>query len=1240
MKKQITIIPLCILITLFTINYLAKIADPKKDINPLPTDGIANEEEIEHNKRTEWFEEMHAANEGVNWRQMDLEYRLAKANKSSEIIRKRKLYRSTTKYSSIANGSLFGSWNEIGSTNLAGRIICTDYYKSSNEIYAASASGNIWKASMVYNNWQSLNDHFAIDGIHSFRVIPNGNSIRLLVSNRKYSTDGFYFSDDEGVSWKTATGLPFKTQGFAYRMVVANDNLKSIYIIGVCKNPQNNSDAVAVFVSINKGNSFSLIKCYDISTYGVIDYYDIWTDPNGTGKVFLIQKTKIYEILNRNSVVLKGSINPGFTVARSRLTGNERNGSALLYASAIKNGLTYFYKSTNNGINWSFRDSISNTPFGINSFNCSVKNPNNVYYGCMNLYKSYNSAKNWVVVNNWGEYYQNPANKLHADIVGVNVFLDQNNNEFCLASTDGGIYKSIDSFQHVQNISLSGLNVSQYYSILTNGTNVERIHAGSQDQGYQISNINSTGSKMFTQIVAGDYGHLVSKDKTSSLWMVYPGAIYYYPNINTYTCRAKSLQLSNAVWMSPLMADPLYSNTVYVGGGTKSTGTHIYKVEDDGSSLNMNELSYDFSNGANTKITAMASSPLYPELWYVMTNKGDFFYTSNRGNSWVKKSSSFGNPGHYIYGACILPSPKYLSRVYIAGSGYSNPPVMVSYNYGTSFVSMTQGLPNTLVYELAATPDEKYIFAATELGPFVFITSLQQWFDMSDQIAPDQIYWSVEYIKQKKSVRFASYGRGIWEFTISDSLVPKPIALFDYTINGYQVSFKNLSQNALYYHWDFGNGDTSNLKEPVYEFKKDGEYDVSLTAYGASSKNQTLSKTISIANQPIADFTFSTNELEVEFQNTSINADSLFWDFGNGDTSKDSIPAITYQMEGTFAVKLYAINKFGMDSIVKEVYVTTLPVADFDYKVEYDKVLFTDKSKNTDSVIWYFENNDSSLLHNPVRSYSQVGNYEVSLLAFNAIGCDTITKTIEINFKPTADFTYVILEREVTFTNRSAHATSYYWEFGNGEISTLENPKKSYVNNNSYTITLICFNPYSADTLQQQIDITSKPIAVFSFSLKVNDIQFKNESIDADNYYWEFGDGNISHDANPLHTYLDGGTYTIKLTASNPFGESIYSKTVNVTVSINERPVKRNVINIYPNPGHDYIVLEINNSLTEETFQFEIYDIKGKLIHSNHSELNGISKRATINIRDYDPGVYLIRFICNQKEEVRRFVKY
>ena len=101
-------------------------------------------------------------------------------------------------------------------------------------------------------------------------------------------------------------------------------------------------------------------------------------------------------------------------------------------------------------------------------------------------------------------------------------------------------------------------------------------------------------------------------------------------------------------------------------------------------------------------------------------------------------------------------------------SGYSNPGVYITLDHGNSFTALTNGLPSTMVFELAATENENIVFAVTGAEPYAFVWDDHVWMDIAGIAAPDQMYWTVDYIPELVTARFGTYGRGIWDFTLED----------------------------------------------------------------------------------------------------------------------------------------------------------------------------------------------------------------------------------------------------------------------------------------------------------------------------------------------------------------------------------------------------------------------------------------------------------------------------------------
>ncbi len=722
---------------------------------PLPSSEtiIVNEKAENYKKRREWIEDMHYAAPGFNWRKSDQIYR----NKRQSVQANRQ-------------SIIPGSWREIGSKNQAGRVHLAEHDTIDNIIYCASSGGNIWKSDPSGSNWMSLNDGFRIPDIRMIRLLRIQGQKRLLIASGQYNVKGFYYSDNEGQNWSISGGLDhIEYWGYIKRAFMLNDAQHSIYLLANEWDNASWTSRTAVYYSNNHGQHFARIDSFSQSLYGNASRFDIWASRYDTvQRLLIIANDSIFEydsLHNRNFISHTGITNNNSLY----LTAKRMDQYLQLYIGNAYSSQTDIYASDSLGGNFTLKNTIPQTPFMVNSFHCSEKNPQNIYFGGVECYRSYDKGSNWVKLNNWSDYYASPHNRLHADICGINSFLDAHGNEYVYINTDGGIYYSDDSLKHVNNLSLSGLLISQYYSTYTCRFAPQYSHAGSQDQGYQMSSTMPGGGQIdFDQVISGDYGHIVSGDNGSSIWMVYPGFAAYYPDINTHQNSFWwTFTGSNFHWMPPLMPDPYYPNIVYLGGGNNSQGARLFMLTYQSSSVTAIEENFDFSEGDYyTKISAMAYDPLNPANRYVANSKGGLFTSADGGLSW-SKSAGFGGPEpNYLYGSVIKASAKIPGRIYVAGSGYSNPPIYRSDDYGQTFTDISNGLPNTLIYDIAFTENESHIFAATEVGPFVCSTADFYWTDMRDNQAPDQVYWAVDFIPALHTARFATYGRGIWDFVI------------------------------------------------------------------------------------------------------------------------------------------------------------------------------------------------------------------------------------------------------------------------------------------------------------------------------------------------------------------------------------------------------------------------------------------------------------------------------------------
>lgn len=362
--------------------------------------------------------------------------------------------------------------------------------------------------------------------------------------------------------------------------------------------------------------------------------------------------------------------------------------------------------------------------------------------------------------------------------------------------------------------------------------------------------------------------------------------------------------------------------------------------------------------------------------------------------------------------------------------------------------------------------------------------------------------------------------------------------------------------------WYFGDGSTSNDLNGVYTYPAAGAYSVKMVASFGACTDSAI-KAITVQPKPTA--AFSTSDISsckapytVNFSNQSTGAGSYSWDFGDGSTSTLQNPTHTYNTIGSFTVKLVATNANGCsDSLVKANYINVIrPVAAIANVpdsgcVPMSKVfdVSLDIADPIASYSWDFGDGNTSTAASPNNTYTTEGAYNVSVIVVTASGCtDTarVTRAIVASNKPTANFsanpTNTCAKNTITFTNLSTGGgTRWIWEFGDSTRSNLQNPTHLYQDTGHFDIKLKVWKGGCMDSLLINDYITINP-PIAKFRINANcatpfERSFTDQSIGADEWHWDFGDGVTSTVRNPSHTYAGPGTYTVTLrVVNNTFG--------------------------------------------------------------------------------------------------------
>jgi len=381
------------------------------------------------------------------------------------------------------------------------------------------------------------------------------------------------------------------------------------------------------------------------------------------------------------------------------------------------------------------------------------------------------------------------------------------------------------------------------------------------------------------------------------------------------------------------------------------------------------------------------------------------------------------------------------------------------------------------------------------------------------------------------------------------------------------VQFSNASTGpgTLDYLWDFGDGNTSTQQSPSHVFNKKGNYSVSMKVH--SSEGCTLvaqqSNALNVANystdigvpSPICKDNY------VNFSdNSSPRPDISVWEV-------DGVPQYGYgSMSYNFSVvgnhTVVLKNTYGTCPLAKTV---TVSVKDLPYPTGFTSTItgkcgapvavnFSDATPGAVKWAWdfnyYYYNNPNitAASQAPSYTYQADGNYQVYLRVTNADGCsNSITQNVQIS-RPTASISAAgpgtlsscaSLLTNTFSTISSEPLTVTKWNFGDGGTSTDPNPTHTFKNNGTYTVTLnyTTQNGCTGSTSIYQFPI-SQPSPVTIYTTPGNPVSCKlpltvtfgtNSSVTLATTNWVFGDGALSTDPAPTHTYAPYGHYVVVL---------------------------------------------------------------------------------------------------------------
>ena len=465
---------------------------------------------------------------------------------------------------------------------------------------------------------------------------------------------------------------------------------------------------------------------------------------------------------------------------------------------------------------------------------------------------------------------------------------------------------------------------------------------------------------------------------------------------------------------------------------------------------------------------------------------------------------------------------------------------------------------------------------------------------------------------------------------------------------GSSVTFTNTSATGYLYKWNFGTGGgfvSRPFGPQSFTYNTPGTYTISVVALiagGGSSCTDTDRVVINILPQPTANFSISSNKgcnslNGVVYTDNSVDAVSWNWNFGNGNTFNGSNPpSQNYNSIGTFVTSLTvtAANTCS-HTYTNSVTVYQIPTAAFSPSSACagSPASFTDISTHAvgDPITsWNWDFGDASptatsSVQNSSHTYSSQNTYTVQLIVNTANCTDTVLQPIVINIKPTADFSLTPINGcptlTVNFTNASSNASSYTWDFGNGNNSIAENTSATFTNtlttNKTYTITLTAGTGSGcSDTHSTIVTVFPKPKASFTVSAPTGcspiAATFTNNSIGATSYNWNFGDNTTSTSTLSVfsHTYVNSTlliqTYTTQLVATSTNG---CKDSTSITVTAYPRPIFN--FTMIPSSGCSPLNINFPPVLGAVSYEWDFGDGSPKVFTANPNHV--FTNTTTVN---------------------------
>lgn len=599
-----------------------------------------------------------------------------------------------------------------------------------NTIYLGAPAGGIWKSTNNGSTWTPLTDELPQIGVSGIAVdYSDSNTIYIATGDKdagdSYSV-GVYKSTDGGLTWNP-TGLTFSgTNSRAGDIVIHPTDNQILWCA------TNNG----IYKTTNAGASWTQVQAGNFSQGNIRLKHG---DPS---VVYAVSNNRFYRSTNTGTSF--SVITSGLPLTSGRLLLDITPANAnYIYILSATTGSAFqgIYRSTDGGTTFSARNTAtdvfeSNQSWYDLALAVSSTNAEEIYTGCLNVWKSTTGGTSATKINSWS----NPTGPsyTHADIH----YLGFHGNKL-FAGTDGGIYVSDNNGANFTDLT-AGVQISQFYKIAVSKQSAANMVGGLQDNGGHAY----SGGQWKNYYGADGMDTAINPNNQNQYYgFIQNGSSMYMSNSagNAISGSVSSPGGASGNWVTPLTANN--------SGELFSGFAGLYKLVG--------------SAWVQQNVGAIGSGNL--ELIHVDPSNDDIMYVAN--GSGLYKSINRGVNFTLAFNAtATITSIEVHSTdsniVYLTTSGTGGQ-VLKSTNGGTTFTNFSTGLPaigkNCIVHQSRNTDNPLYV--GTSLGVYYRDDSMSSWQPFETNL-PNVSVTDLEINLEDSKLIAATYGRGVWQTDI------------------------------------------------------------------------------------------------------------------------------------------------------------------------------------------------------------------------------------------------------------------------------------------------------------------------------------------------------------------------------------------------------------------------------------------------------------------------------------------